>query len=389
MSSRPVPVPVPGTGPASRRPRLGRVRPVRAAATALALLVLLALPLYLDSSWTIIGVFAMAAAIAAIGLSILTGTAGQLSLAHAAFLAVGAYSYAYLAGPADDPASAGLGLPPLLAAVLAVVLSGLAGLAFSPVAARLRGFYLGVATIGLVFIAQHVLKNLGDVTGGVNGRSVPPLTVGGFELSGSNPSQYLAVLGVEYGGTERLWYVALALLVLTVVACGRILRGRPGRALKLVRDHEAAAAAMGISVQRAKATAFILSSALAGLGGVLFALASNFIGTGNFTLMVSLSYLAMVVIGGLGSIAGAVIGATFVTSLPLLLDKFSGSLGFLAAPGSDGYTAGVVAQIVYGLAVIAIVLGRPDGVVSLLRALRSPRAVRRTRPLPAAARPAA
>jgi branched-chain amino acid transport system permease protein len=100
---------------------------------------------------------------------------------------------------------------------------------------------------------------------------------------------------------------------------------------------------------------------------VLFALASNFIGSGNFDLVVSMSYLAMVVIGGLGSVGGAVFGATFVTALPLLLNKFSGDLPFLAAPGSNGYTPGVVAQIVYGLVVVAVIIGRPDGVASLLR----------------------
>jgi branched-chain amino acid transport system permease protein len=337
------------------------------ALAVIAVLVLMAVPLYFDESWTIIGIFSMAAAIAAIGLTILSGSAGQLSLAHAAFMAVGAYAYAFLSGARGDGTYAGLGLPPLLAAVLAVVVAGLAGLAFSPVAARLRGFYLGVCTIGLVFVAQWVMKDAARLTGGVNGRSVQPLTVGGFELSGSNPSHHVTVLGVPYGGTERLWYVALLLLVLAIVVAGRILRSRPGRALKLVRDNESAAAAMGISVQHAKATAFILSSAFAGLGGVLFALASNFIGSGNFDLVVSMSYLAMVVIGGLGSVGGAVFGATFVTALPLLLNKFSGDLPFLAAPGSNGYTPGVVAQIVYGLVVVAVIIGRPDGVASLLR----------------------
>ncbi|NBM15456.1 branched-chain amino acid ABC transporter permease [Streptomyces sp. GC420] len=310
----------------------------------------------------------MGAAIAAIGLTILSGSAGQLSLAHAAFMAVGAYSYAFLSGRKGGDDIAGLGLPPLLAAVLAVLVAGLAGLAFSPVAARLRGFYLGVSTIGLVFIVQWVIKDAVKATGGVNGRPVEPLTVGGFELSGSNPTHELTVLGVPFGGTERLWYLSLLLLILTILAANRILHTRPGRALKLVRDNEAAAAAMGISVQHAKATAFILSSAFAGLGGVLFALASNFIGSGNFDLLVSMSYLAMVVIGGLGSVGGAVGGAAFVTALPLLLNKFSDSLPFLAARGSNGYTAGVVAQIVYGVVVVAIIIGRPDGVASFLRA---------------------
>ncbi|MEX0427274.1 branched-chain amino acid ABC transporter permease [Nocardioides sp. DS6] len=354
------------------------------AAAGIAIVVLLLVPLYFDASWTIIGVFSMGAAIAAIGLTILSGSAGQLSLAHAAFMAVGAYAYAFFAGVRGDEHYAGLGLPPLAAAVLAVVVAGIAGLAFSPVAARLRGFYLGVSTIGLVFIAQWVMKDAARLTGGVNGRSVEPLTVGGFELSGSNPTHQLTVLGVPFGGTERLWYVSLLLLLAAIVAAARILHARPGRALKLVRDNESAAAAMGISVQRAKATAFILSSAFAGVGGVLFALASNFIGSGNFDLLVSMSYLAMVVIGGLGSVGGAVAGAVFVMALPLLLNKFSDSIPFLAAPGSNGYTAGVVAQIVYGVVVVAVIIGRPEGVASFFRtSRRAPAAGRLPTPSPA------
>jgi branched-chain amino acid transport system permease protein len=348
-------------------PRSGLLRSGLAFA---AVLLMSAIPLYLDASWTIIGVFSMAASIAAIGLTMLTGVAGQLSLAHAAFMAVGAYSYAYLAAPTGAADHAGLGLPSLLAATLAILIAGLAGLAFSPVSARLRGFYLGVSTIGLIFIAQWLIKDLAAVTGGSNGRPVPPLRLGGLEVSGSNPSHDLTVLGVPFGGTERLWYVCLALLTLTTITCRRILRSRRGRALKLVRDNESAAAAMGISVQHTKATAFVLSSALAGLGGVLFALASNFIGAANFDLHVSILYLAMVVVGGLGSIGGAVLGATFVTTLPLLLAKFSGDLPFLASTGSNGYTAGVVSQIVYGLAVVVFVLGQPEGVAGLIRSRR-------------------
>ncbi|UDY23676.1 branched-chain amino acid ABC transporter permease [Nocardioides sp. Kera G14] len=352
----------------SERTSLTAFRFAKPVAAVVVIVVMAAIPLYFDQSWTIIGIFSMAAAVAAIGLTVLSGSAGQLSLAHAAFMAVGAYAYAFLSGPTGGKGYTGVGLSPLLAAVLAVIVAGLAGLAFSPVAARLRGFYLGVCTIGLVFLAQWVMQDATKFTGGVNGRSVEPLTVGGFELSGSNPRHSLTVLGVPFGGTERLWYVSLLLLVLTIVAAARILRSRPGRALKLVRDNEAAAAAMGISVQHAKATAFILSSAFAGLGGVLFALASNFIGSGNFDLVVSMSYLAMVVIGGLGSVGGAVFGAAFVTSLPLLLNKFSDQLPFLASPGSNGYTPGVVAQIVYGVVVVAVIIGRPDGVASFFRA---------------------
>src|SRR5689334_17866577 len=130
--------------------------------------VLLLTPFYLEAFWLQTGLFAMAAAIGAIGLTILTGTTGQLSLAHAFFAAIGAYGYCYLAGGGGLGVSAasGLGLPPLLALVLAVALAGLAGALYSPIAGRLRGIYLGIASIGLVFIGQHILFNATGVTGG-------------------------------------------------------------------------------------------------------------------------------------------------------------------------------------------------------------------------------
>src|SRR3954466_6119604 len=125
------------------------------------------------------GLFAMSAAIGAIGLTLLVGTTGQLSLAHAFFVGLGAYGYSYLAGDsggAGTPLSApdGLGLPPLLAGILAVLLAGLAGAAFSPIAARLKGIYLGLASIGLVFIGQHIMQNASAITGGFNGRDAAP-----------------------------------------------------------------------------------------------------------------------------------------------------------------------------------------------------------------------
>lgn len=135
--------------------------------------LLLALPFYLDRFWLEAGLFAMAAAIGAIGINLLTGATGQLSMGHAFFLAVGAYGYCVFAGDGSDGLT-GLGLPTWLATVLAVLAAGVAGGLFSPIAGRLRGAYLGIATLALIFIGQHVLFNARDLTGGFNGRDVPP-----------------------------------------------------------------------------------------------------------------------------------------------------------------------------------------------------------------------
>lgn len=329
---------------------------------AVGILLMLA-PFVLDASWLVIGNLSMAAAVGAIGLTVLVGTAGQLSLAHAFFIAVGAYGYAFFAGRPDEDGISGLGLPTLIAAFAGIALAALAGLAFSPVAARVRGLYLGVASLGLVFIGQHLLRTLVPVTGGSNGRSVDPLELLGFELTGRSPR--IAVLGVAFGPRERLWYVMIVALVIAAYIAYGIVRSRPGRALTMVRDNEAAASALGINVQRYKASAFVLSSAFAGGSGVLTALAFSYIVPQYFGLALSISFLAMVVIGGLGSIGGAIGGAVIVTALPLVLDRLSQGSALLAAPGSGGYDPATVSAIVFGVLVVVIIIIEPGGLARL------------------------
>lgn len=321
-------------------------------------------PFYLDAFWLRIGLFSMAAAIGAIGLALLSGTAGQLSLGHAFFLAVGAYGYAYFAG---DP---GAGLPPVVAAVLAVLLAGAAGGLFSPVAARVKGIYLGIATLALVFLGHHVLLTADSVTGGFNGRSVPPLTVGGFSFAESDPE--LVVLGVPFGAEERLWFLGLALFALTWFTARGLLRGRPGRALAALRDSETAASVMGVDVARHRSAAFVVSSMYAGLAGVLLALAFRRVVPDYFSLILSVDYLAMIVIGGLGSVAGATAGAVFVTALPLLMTRYADQLPLVAAPGSAEGAVGPTeaARYLYGAAIVLVLLYAPDGLHGMARRAR-------------------
>ncbi|MEU6147514.1 branched-chain amino acid ABC transporter permease [Streptomyces sp. NPDC047081] len=351
-----------------------RSRLVRRTLLAAGLLLVLALPFYLDGFWLLLGVLIMAAAIGAIGLNLLVGTAGQLSLAHAFFLAVGAYSYCWFAGD-SGPAGGGitltgLHLPSLLAAVLAVATAGFAGLLFSPIAGRVRGLYLGLASLALVFVGQHLLFNLSSVTGGYNGRRVPALAVAGFELTGNDPQ--LTVLGVPFGDRERQWYVALVCVVVAYLFARNVLTGRPGRALALMRDNETAAAVVGVPVHRYKAAAFVLSSMYAGAAGVLLAQALQRVVPDYFGLALSVDYLAMVVIGGLGSVAGSVLGAAFVTGLPTLLTHYSDHLSFLAEPGSSGVDPAVAARLVFGAAMAVVILMEPGGLVTLSRRLRFP-----------------
>ncbi|MFE2279823.1 branched-chain amino acid ABC transporter permease [Streptomyces sp. NPDC059454] len=346
----------------------------RRRASLLLLAVVLCLPpFYLDAFWLRIGLFSLAAAIGATGLALLSGTAGQLSLGHAFFLAVGAYGYAWLAG---EP---GPGLPPALAALLAVLLAGAAGGLFSPVAARVKGIYLGIATLALVFLGHHVLLTADSVTGGFNGRSVPPLTLGGFTFAESDPE--LTVLGVPFGAEERLWFLGLALFAFTWFTARGLLRSRPGRALAALRDSETAAAVMGVDVARHRSAAFVVSSMYAGLAGVLLALAFRRVVPDYFSLALSVDYLAMIVIGGLGSVAGATAGAVFVTALPLLMTRYADQLPLVAAPGSAEGAVGPTeaARYLYGAAIVLVLLYAPDGLHGLARRVQDRLRRRRSR----------
>ena len=332
------------------------------------LLVALALPLVLTDFWLQTGLFVMAAVIGAVGLTLLVGVAGQLSLGHAAFAAIGAYVYAWSTGESTTTVT-GAGLPPVLGLLLAAVVAAAVGAAFSPVAGRLRGIYLGLATLGLVFVVRHLLLNLTEWTGGFTGRSVESFALGGFSFSNRDPD-YLAVGGVEFEGLHRLWYLFLVLAVAACWLASNLRAGRTGRAWANVRDSETAAAAMGIGVARAKASAFVVSSAYAGVAGAMLALAYGRVAPDVFGLTASVDFLVMIVLGGLGSVGGAVVGALFVTALPLVLAQYSDAIPFLAAPGSGGLDPSTASRIVYGLAIIAVLLFLHGGLAGTARRLR-------------------
>src|SRR5215210_5893904 len=176
----------------------------------------------------------MAAVVGAIGLNLLVGNTGQLSLAHAFFLAVGAVTYVFVSGE-----SGGIGL------------ADLSGLGWPP-----------------VFIGQHVLNSWTSVTGGFNGRSAPEFSLFGFTFGNTDPD--LFVLGVPFREAERLWYLGLVLALASYLFARNLLRSRPGRALQTLRDSEVAASVMGVNVQRYKGRVFLVSSMYAGLAGVMY-----------------------------------------------------------------------------------------------------------------------
>ena len=369
--------------PAPRRPRSW----AKIVGVALLLLVLVLFPVITGTEVAYLkaGQYVLIGVVGAIGLTLLVGQAGQLSLATPFFLLVGAVGYAVLAGDSGDSGDlVGLGWPPLLAAIGAVVMCGLVGLAFAPVSGRLRGIYLGVASLSLVFLGLYLGQSLDMLSGGTStGRPPPTFELFGFRFANTEPAP--TILGVAVQKQQRLWYLFLVLAVGAYLLARGAVRSRIGRAWRAVRDNEAAATAMGVHVSRVKAGVFTVSSAYAGLAGVMTALwldlvkpdENEFVGT--YSITVAIGYLAMVIIGGLGSVPGAVAGAVLVNGLPQLLTLGATEFGWFSGAQFGGASPVLISAFVYGVAIVLVVMFEPGGLAAIGRRLAHVGAARPTR----------
>lgn len=238
---------------------------------------------------------AMINIIAAIGLNLLTGNSGQISLCHSSFMAIGAYGATIL--------TARYGLPFWIAIPVAAAISALIGAALGFPARRLTGLYLALATLGFLQIVQLAIEEFSDLTGGVRGMKVPkPELLAGLRVS-------------EYG----IFLVVLGVCALAIWSARNILRSRVGRELNAIRLSPHAAQALGISVARVKLAAFALSAAYAGMAGGLLSVVVGFIDPVEFGVSASLRQITFIVVGGMGSVAGSVIGASVLSALPEVL----------------------------------------------------------------------
>ncbi|CAL8979163.1 hypothetical protein RHODGE_RHODGE_00853 [Rhodoplanes serenus] len=267
-------------------------------------------------------------ALAALGLTILMGYAGQVSLGHAGFLGIGAYAVAI--GPAK------LGLDPLLSLVLGAVLCGLVAYVVGKPILRLKGYYLAIATLGFGLIVALVLTSEGAITGGPDGMQVPRMTVLGWRVSGIQ---------------TWYWITGGALLIGALLALN-IQASPSGRAFRALHDSEIAAAGVGVDVASKKLAAFVISGVYAGVAGSLLALMNGFITPEAAGFMHSIELVAMVIIGGLGSVVGTVVGAAFLVVLPQALTMLH-----------------EYEQAVLGLLIMAFMILLPAGIVPSLRRL--------------------
>jgi branched-chain amino acid transport system permease protein len=293
-------------------------------------LFLVVAPWAIDEYWLAQLTFVLIYGIVGLGLMLLAGFTGLFSLGHAAFLGVGAYTQAVMVN-AGVPFPIALACAGLLAAAVGVVV-GLPAL-------RVKGIYLGMATLAFGFIVEEGMARWESVTGGNKGLMV----------------NYPSLFGWELDSTNEFYFLCLVVCVGSTLAIVNLMRSSTGRAFVAIRDSEISAQSMGIHLARYKTLSFALSAALAGLGGALYAHKIQFLSPEQFSIIQSIDLLLMVVIGGLGSIHGAFLGAIFLIVMPQLI-----ALGKDYLPEAIGQAAGLQGTV-YGLVLIAFVLFEPMG----------------------------
>jgi branched-chain amino acid transport system permease protein len=286
--------------------------------------------------------------IALVGLDLLTGYSGQISLGHGAFMAIGGYTSAILI--ADH------GWRDVWTIPVAGLVAGAAGALVGIPALRLSGLYLALVTFGIAVSFPQLLKQYDGFTGGTTGKFLTlPQAEFGLKLS---PNHWLYALS---------WTIALVLLA----AAWALLSGRTGRALRAIRDSEVAAISSGVGLARYKILAFAVSAFYAGVGGALYAIASSFVNPGTFPITLSIFLVVGLVVGGLGTLSGLVLGAAFIYYVPRYASSIfhfvERVLGFDANEQAPG-----VPSLVLGIALILVLLILPTGAGGLLRRLVQP-----------------
>jgi branched-chain amino acid transport system permease protein len=324
--------------------------------------------------------------IALLGLNILTGYTGQISLGHGAFMAIGGYTTAILmAGNEQFGGPVSGGVQDVWTLPIAGLVAGLVGLAFGLPALRLSGLYLALATFAIAVAMPSTVKRFEEYTGGGQGIQLFGLP----ELTGSNaavgtdlnaPATF-EVLGLTFTQNDWMYYLAWSIALAGFAGAWLVLRGRTGRAFRAVRDSETAAVSSGVSLARYKTLAFGISAAYAGVAGGLFAIASAFVNPDTFPIALSIFLLVGIVVGGLGGLSGLVVGAIFVAFLPLwaqgqdlgsllpdsVIQGDQVSIPILGDFLFKGTSAPGGPAIVYGIVLILLMFVLPNGVGGLFR----------------------
>ncbi len=300
------------------------------------LALLFCAPLYLGNYWLSVGSLIAITLIAALGLNILVGYCGQLSIGHAGFIAVGAYTAAILTNRLE--------LPFLVGLIGAGLASGVVGLIFGIPSVRVKGFYLAITTIAAQFIIIWVINHLG-VTGGFMGISLPPASIG----------------GLVFNTASSQFYLNTVIAVLGVFFARNLVRTRVGRAFIAIRDNDLAAEVMGVNLLYYKLLAFFIGCFFAGISGSLFAHWVGSLNAEQFSFTDSVLYIGMIIIGGLGTTLGPILGVVFIRLLQQVLTvelvPFLGNT-FTALP--SGFASGVTPML-FGLIIVLFLILEPRG----------------------------
>jgi branched-chain amino acid transport system permease protein len=313
-------------------------------AYGLLLAALLAAPFVLGPYFLSQIVFVIIYTIVGVGLVLLSGYAGQTSIGHAAFLAIGAYTAAN---------AARFGVPLYIYLPGAAILTGVVGWLVGLPALRLHGIYLAIATFAFALIVEEILARWETVTNGNEGMMVKPASLFGTNL-----------------GEMGFFYLCVAMAVLVIVIAVNVIRSPTGRAFVALRDSETAARSMGVDSARYKTFAFALSAGMTGLAGVLYAHKLSFISPEMFTLSLSIEFVMIIIIGGVASIRGAALGAIFMIMvdpmLVLMKDKLPGLIGAVAGAAAEGKASYVLntpgaKSLIFGLIIIFFIIYEPSG----------------------------
>lgn len=316
---------------------------------AIAVLFFLVLPFSVHEYYLSVVNLVSIAVVGALGLNILVGYTGQISIGHGAFMSVGAYTAANFATRLDFPFWLSLPLGGLMAALVGAVV-GIPSL-------RIKGLYLAIATLAGQLIIEWTINHVTWISGGVQASiEVPRPRLGGLEIASQ----------------REMYFFLLIFVVIAITGTLNLMRSRVGRAFVAIRDHDIAAELIGINIFRYKLIAFAISSFYAGVTGVLY---TYYLGIANyeqFQIVTSIDYLAMIIIGGLGSVLGSIFGAIFLTLLPILIRYAMEAFGGLVlSPQAVLNTIPNLRLIVFGALIVFFLVVEPEGLNRLWRNIRS------------------
>ncbi len=327
------------------------------------LVAALAMPFVLGDPILEVLATAFVFAIGALGLNIVTGMAGQVSLGHAFFMGVGAYTAAAISGDPAEP-EIGFGITFLPVWLIAGgVAAAVAGAIIAPLATRLRGLYLAIVTLGLVFLGEHIFSEWSSLTGGVGvGRAAAEPVIFGYAFD--QDSDFLTA-------EQNLYLLMLVLLLIFALFARNLARSRIGRAFAAVRDRDVAAEMMGINLGRTKLLAFTISSFYAGCAGGLLYTIIGFFDPASFNLLLSVQFIAMVLIGGAGTVSGTIMGALFISLLPTLSREVPNYVPWISQQVTVTPNVFQLESILYGLLIVVFLLFEPRGLFGIWVRIRN------------------